>query len=144
MRGGTAAAFVGAGHVRCRNTGGIAPGRGTGRGGWERLVNSQAVLLMAGPTVLRDELHRLRVTEAELRARLRQSGIRSDREVAAVILEPTGTISVLRRGILRMLIGLTLGKAIVRPLPTARATTTQAAIEENTLLKLGLRPRQDQ
>lgn len=67
---------------------------------WERLVNNRAVLLMAGTTVLHDELRRLHVTEAELRSRLRLSGIRNDDEVAAVVLEPTGTISVLQRGAL--------------------------------------------
>ncbi len=67
---------------------------------WEQLVSSRAVLLMAGSMVLREELRRLHVTEADLRARLRQSGIRNDDEVAAVVLEATGTISVLRRGAL--------------------------------------------
>ncbi|MFH5821679.1 DUF421 domain-containing protein [Georgenia sp. AZ-5] len=74
-------------------------GRLTSRPRWERLVNNRAVLLMAGPVVLHDELRRTHVTAAELRSRLRQAGIRTDDEVAAVVLEPTGTISVLRRGV---------------------------------------------
>ena len=40
------------------------------------------------------------MTEAELRSRLRQAGIRNTDEVAAVVLESTGAISVLRRGVL--------------------------------------------
>ncbi|PYF98309.1 Uncharacterized membrane protein YcaP, DUF421 family [Georgenia satyanarayanai] len=65
---------------------------------WERLANNAPVLLMAGSEVLWRELRRTHVTESQLRSRLRQAGIRSDAEVAAVVLEPTGTLSVLRRG----------------------------------------------
>lgn len=70
----------------------------TSRPRWDRMVNNQPVLLMAGPVVLQDELKRTRVTEAELRSRLRLAGIRAEEEVAAVVLESTGTISILRRG----------------------------------------------
>ncbi len=77
-----------------------ALGRLTARPGWERLVNNRAVVLMAGADPLDDELKRAHITKAELRSRLRQAGIRSDEEVAAVVLEPNGTISVLRRGTL--------------------------------------------
>ena len=65
---------------------------------WERFVANQPAVLMAGSRMLHEELHRQRITEAELRSRLRQAGIRSDAEVAAVVLEPSGTLSVLRRG----------------------------------------------
>lgn len=66
---------------------------------WGRWVNSQPVLLMTGSTVLWKHLARYHVTEEELRAALRQVGVRSDREVAAVILEGNGKLSVLRRGV---------------------------------------------
>ncbi len=69
------------------------------RPAWGRWVTNQPVLLMAGPVVLGKELARLHITEAELRARLRQSGVRSDREVAAVVLEATGKLSVLKCGV---------------------------------------------
>ncbi|KAE8765020.1 DUF421 domain-containing protein [Georgenia thermotolerans] len=65
---------------------------------WERFVANQPAVLMAGSRMLHEELRRQRITEAELRSRLRQAGIRSDAEVAAVVLEPSGTLSVLRRG----------------------------------------------
>ena len=67
---------------------------------WNRLLNNDAVLLMAGSALLSDTLSHYRITEAELRSRLRRAGIRNDDEVAAVILEPTGELSVLRRGFL--------------------------------------------
>lgn len=67
---------------------------------WQHLINNRAVLLMAGATVLHTELRRFHMTEAELRSRLRQAGIRNTDEVAAVVLESTGAISVLRRGVL--------------------------------------------
>ncbi|MCM3659766.1 DUF421 domain-containing protein [Georgenia satyanarayanai] len=66
---------------------------------WERLANNRPVLLMAGSEILHDELRRTHVTESQLRSRLRQAGVRTDEEVAAVILEPTGSMSVLHRGV---------------------------------------------
>lgn len=65
---------------------------------WERLISNRPVLLMAGPTFQADQLRRHHISEAELRSRLRQAGIRHDAEVAAVVLEPTGAVSVLRVG----------------------------------------------
>lgn len=62
------------------------------------LVNNPAVLLMAGDEYLHDNMRRSHVVGDEIAAKLRQSGIRHPDEVAAVILEPTGQISVLRRG----------------------------------------------
>jgi uncharacterized membrane protein YcaP (DUF421 family) len=69
------------------------------RPAWGRWITSRPVLLMAGPVVLTAEVKRFHVTEEELRSALRQAGIRSHREVAAVILEPTGRLSVLGRGV---------------------------------------------
>lgn len=69
------------------------------RPAWGRWITSRPVLLMAGSRVLGEELSRSHVTEAELRSALRQAGVRNDAEVAAVILEPTGRMSVLRRGV---------------------------------------------
>ncbi|UFU06924.1 DUF421 domain-containing protein [Ruania halotolerans] len=56
------------------------------------------VLLMAGATVLEENMRRCHVVDAELASRLRQAGVRHRNEVAAVIFEPSGAISVLRRG----------------------------------------------
>lgn len=62
------------------------------------LMNNQAVLLMAGERVLEANLHRVHVVESELFGALRRAGVRSLDEIACVIFEASGTISVLRRG----------------------------------------------
>lgn len=54
------------------------------------LMNNRAVLLMAG--------ERVHVVESELFGALRGAGVRSPDEVACVVFEAAGTISVLRRG----------------------------------------------
>ncbi|MDJ0317871.1 DUF421 domain-containing protein [Arthrobacter antibioticus] len=61
-------------------------------------VNNRAYLLMAGSEIVVSNLRRTHVSEAEITARLRVAGIRSRKEVACVILESTGEISVLRAG----------------------------------------------
>ncbi|MDO5738776.1 MAG: DUF421 domain-containing protein [Ornithinimicrobium sp.] len=66
----------------------------------ERMVNNRPVLLMAGDQFVAEEMHRCHVTVAQVRSQLRRSGIRAHDEVAAVILEPTGELSVLKRGVL--------------------------------------------
>ncbi len=63
-----------------------------------QIVNSPAVLLMAGPLLLDENLKKSHIVASEVHTRLRLAGIRSLAEVACVILEPTGQISVLRRG----------------------------------------------
>ncbi len=80
-----------------------------------RMVNSPAVLLMAGSRLLDDNLTRSHVIESEVYSQLRLAGIRSLAEVACVILEPTGQISVLRRGqtIDRMLLADVVGIELV-------------------------------
>lgn len=70
--------------------------RSVRRGG--RLIVSEPVLLMAGSTVVEENMRHCHVVVAELQSRLRQAGIRHRGEVAAVVFEPSGTISVLRRG----------------------------------------------
>ncbi|QOR71171.1 DUF421 domain-containing protein [Ruania alkalisoli] len=56
------------------------------------------VVLMAGSTVIEENMKRCHVVQHELASRLRQAGIRHRGEVAAVVFEPSGAISVLRRG----------------------------------------------
>lgn len=63
-----------------------------------RWVNAGPVLLMAGPEVLERNLHANHVTVPELNAALRHAGVRHPGEVACVVFESTGRISVLRRG----------------------------------------------
>ncbi|WP_025778883.1 DUF421 domain-containing protein [Brevibacterium sp. VCM10] len=63
-----------------------------------KVVYSPAVVLMAGSEILTDNLARTHVDHDELVAKLRSAGIRNFGEVACVILESTGQISVIRRG----------------------------------------------
>ncbi|TSI19757.1 DUF421 domain-containing protein [Brevibacterium aurantiacum] len=63
------------------------------------VVNSPAIVLMAGSELLFDNLARAHVDPAEVYSKLRMAGIRQRAEVACVILEPTGQISVTRRGV---------------------------------------------
>lgn len=62
------------------------------------LTNNRAMLLMAGERVLERNLRRAHVVEAELFGALRRAGVRNLEEVACVVFEASGTISVLRRG----------------------------------------------
>ena len=63
----------------------------------DRLVNNRPVLLMAGPRPITTHLERYHVTDTELRTALRLAGVTAAGQVAAVVLEPTGAMSVLRR-----------------------------------------------
>ncbi|WP_246165480.1 DUF421 domain-containing protein [Arthrobacter yangruifuii] len=61
-------------------------------------LTSRPILLMAGNEIIHDGLRKARIHEEELYFKLRQAGIRNLSEVAVAILEPTGEVSVLRRG----------------------------------------------
>ncbi len=65
-----------------------------------RMINNQPVLLIADGELLHDEMHRTHITILDINATLRGKGIHSRSEVAALILERTGDLSVLRRGTL--------------------------------------------
>ena len=64
----------------------------------DRTLTNLPVLLMADGMVLQDHLSKANIVEDELRQQLRLAGIHRYDEVAAVILERTGAIRVLRRG----------------------------------------------
>jgi uncharacterized membrane protein YcaP (DUF421 family) len=64
----------------------------------DRALSNLPLLLMANGTVLPDNLRKAKIVEDELRQKLRLAGIRRYDDVAAVILERTGAISVLRQG----------------------------------------------
>lgn len=67
--------------------------------GWvQHAVVNAPVLLMAGPRIIEEHMRRCHVLPGELQSRLRQAGIRHYGEVVAVTFEPSGAISVLRRG----------------------------------------------
>lgn len=62
-------------------------------------ISNRAFVLMAGNEIVEVNLRKTHVSETEITAKLRQAGIRSRMEVACVILESTGQISVLRAGV---------------------------------------------
>ncbi len=61
-------------------------------------VTAKPVLLMAGSEVCAAQLRRCHVQPSELQAKLRLAGVRDFDEVAAVIFETSGAVSVLKRG----------------------------------------------
>ena len=61
----------------------------------KRALDNSPLLLMLDGRPLRENLRRARVTEDDLRARLREAGVLSYREVRAVVFETTGDVSVL-------------------------------------------------
>ncbi|WP_417218397.1 YetF domain-containing protein [Arthrobacter sp.] len=63
------------------------------------LVSNPPYLLMAGSHAIDENLRRTHISGPELTARLRLAGVRQRAEVACVILESTGQISVLRAGV---------------------------------------------
>ena len=63
-----------------------------------RLLTPTPVLLMADGKLLPEHLRRTHIVEDEIHGALRNNGVRGYAEVAAVVLEPGGGISVLRRG----------------------------------------------
>jgi len=64
----------------------------------DRLINRTPVLLMAGSSLLRDNMVEAHVTEDEIRQRLRLAGVASMDEVQCVVLERNGEVSVIRQG----------------------------------------------
>lgn len=64
----------------------------------DRTLSTLPLLLMADGAVLHDNLRKAQLVEDELRQKLRLADVHRYDDVAAVILERTGAISVLRRG----------------------------------------------
>ena len=62
------------------------------------ILNVPPVLIMAGNQPLASAMRRSRITVGELNTVLRQSGIGTYDDVAAVIMEPGGRLSVIKRG----------------------------------------------
>lgn len=65
----------------------------------QRIVSNPALMLVANGQVLNSNLRRGHITQPELVSHLRQAGIRDLSEVGAAILEPRGTISIIRSGV---------------------------------------------
>ena len=64
----------------------------------EAVLTNLPLLLMTDGRVLDENLRKAHIVENELREKLRLAGVRRYDDVALVILERTGAISVLRRG----------------------------------------------
>jgi uncharacterized membrane protein YcaP (DUF421 family) len=63
----------------------------------ERIVDNEPLLVMAGAEVLSEHLDATRMTEDDLRSKLRQAGIAHPDQVLAVVFETTGDVSVIPR-----------------------------------------------
>lgn len=61
-------------------------------------LNNPPILLIAHGRLLEDNLRRAHVVEDELREKLRLSGVRRYEDVACMVLERTGAVSVLTAG----------------------------------------------
>jgi len=61
----------------------------------KNLMDNSPLLLMDGPKIIEDNLKKARVTEGDLRSKLREANITQLSQVIAVIFETTGDISVL-------------------------------------------------
>lgn len=64
----------------------------------DRVLSNLPLLLLANGEVVPEHLQKAKISEDEVRQKLRLAGVRSYDDVAAVILERTGAVSVLRRG----------------------------------------------
>ncbi len=64
----------------------------------DTVLSNQPLLVMADGRLLDENLRKAHIVENELREKLRLAGVRRYDDVALVILERTGAISVLRRG----------------------------------------------
>ncbi|MFS4418224.1 DUF421 domain-containing protein [Maribacter sp. 2307ULW6-5] len=61
----------------------------------EKLTDNQPLLLMSGKTILYENLKKARVTESDLRSKLREANVLHLGQVRAVVFESTGDIAVL-------------------------------------------------
>ena len=61
----------------------------------QKAIDNGPLMLMEGQTILHENLKKARVTEADLRSKLREANVIRLKEVRAVVFEATGDISVL-------------------------------------------------
>lgn len=60
-----------------------------------KMVDNEPLLLMDGETMLEDNMKKARVTEGDLRSKLREANVIRLSQVKAVVFETTGDVSVL-------------------------------------------------
>ena len=58
-------------------------------------IDNSPLLLMAGPEVLHENLSKARMTEDDLRSKLREANVIHREQVRAVVMEATGDVSVM-------------------------------------------------
>ncbi|WP_410004791.1 DUF421 domain-containing protein [Aequorivita nionensis] len=61
----------------------------------QKLIDNKPLLLMDGEEILQENLKKTRVTESDLRSKLREANVLELSQVRAVIFESTGDIAVL-------------------------------------------------
>ncbi|WP_034918625.1 DUF421 domain-containing protein [Gillisia sp. CAL575] len=61
----------------------------------EKIIDNNPLMLMDGKQILHENLKKARVTESDLRSKLREANVLELSQVRAVIFEATGDISVL-------------------------------------------------
>lgn len=64
---------------------------------FRKIIDNQPTLLMDGENLLRDNMKAVRVTEGDLRSKLREANVVKLSEVKAVIFESTGDMVVLHK-----------------------------------------------
>jgi uncharacterized membrane protein YcaP (DUF421 family) len=65
---------------------------------WFReIIDNQPTLLMDGETMLKENMKAVRVTEGDIRSKLRESNVTQLSEIKAVIFETTGDIVVMHK-----------------------------------------------
>lgn len=62
---------------------------------FKNMIDNSPLLLMDGQNILHNNLKKARVTEGDLRSKLREANVIELKEVRAVVFETTGDISVL-------------------------------------------------
>lgn len=61
----------------------------------QKIIDNQPLLLMDGEKIIHENLKKARVTEADLRSKLREANVLEISQVRAVVFEATGDIAVL-------------------------------------------------
>lgn len=93
----------------------MAVSLGRSHWGWvKKIIDNPPTLLMENGQVLYDNLRAVRITEDELRAKLRGSNVYNYAQVRAVVLESSGEVSVLQQPDQGLLPEITTLEGVVR------------------------------
>lgn len=64
---------------------------------FEKLIDNSPLLLMDGAKILKENLLKARVTETDLRGKIREANVAQLSDIKAVIFETTGDISIIHK-----------------------------------------------